>query len=144
MQHAIMKPNLNGYSFRRGRWTGSEDGWWWWAWCYRTVHSNMVKFMLCLFYHNFKKLRGSCCGAKGSTGSWEHRDTQWVKDPVLLPLWLRSQLWLECDPWPGNSKQNKTKQNKKNPKSIWLRMALSFQNYVDKTKQRVIFVVRLL
>ena len=26
---------------------------------------------------------------------------QWVKDPVLLLLWLRSLLWLRFDPWPG-------------------------------------------
>ena len=27
---------------------------------------------------------------------------QRVKDPVLLKLWRRSQLWLGLDPWPGN------------------------------------------
>lgn len=28
---------------------------------------------------------------------------QWVKDPVLLQLWLRSQPQLRSDPWPGSS-----------------------------------------
>ena len=27
---------------------------------------------------------------------------QWVKDPALLQLWHRSQLWLGFNPWPGN------------------------------------------
>ena len=27
---------------------------------------------------------------------------QWVKDPALLQLWRRSQLWLGFDPWPWN------------------------------------------
>ena len=27
---------------------------------------------------------------------------QWVKDQVLLLLWLRSLLWHEFDPWLGN------------------------------------------
>ena len=27
---------------------------------------------------------------------------QQVKDPVLSPQWLRSQLWHGFDPWPGN------------------------------------------
>ena len=26
-----------------------------------------------------------------------------LKDPALLQLWPRSQLWLRSDPWPGNS-----------------------------------------
>ena len=29
--------------------------------------------------------------------------TQWVKDPALPQLWLRSQLQLGSDPWPRNS-----------------------------------------
>ena len=28
---------------------------------------------------------------------------QWVKDPVLLQLWLRSLLWLRSNPWPRSS-----------------------------------------
>ena len=28
---------------------------------------------------------------------------QWVKDPALLQLQHWSQLWLRCEPWPGNS-----------------------------------------
>ena len=27
---------------------------------------------------------------------------QWIRDPVLLQLWCRSQLWLGFDPWSGN------------------------------------------
>ena len=26
-----------------------------------------------------------------------------LKDPVLPELWCRLQLWLGCDPWPGDS-----------------------------------------
>jgi len=26
----------------------------------------------------------------------------WVKDPALLQLWLRLQLWLTFDPWSRN------------------------------------------
>ena len=46
----------------------------------------------------------------GSSSSWKHWDTgsiphptQWVKDPALLQLQLRSQVGLRCDPWPRNS-----------------------------------------
>ena len=31
------------------------------------------------------------------------RLAQWVKDPVFLQLWRRSQLLLRSDPWLGNS-----------------------------------------
>ena len=47
----------------------------------------------------------------GSAASWECWDTglipssaaQWVEDPVLPQLQLRSRLWLGPDPWPWNS-----------------------------------------
>ena len=29
--------------------------------------------------------------------------TQWVKDLALPQLWIRSQLWLQSDSWPGNA-----------------------------------------
>ena len=48
--------------------------------------------------------------ATGLRVSWEPWDTgsipsraQWVRDPTLLQLRLRLQLWLGSDPWPGNS-----------------------------------------
>ena len=50
----------------------------------------------------------SHCGARGSAASWECWDVglipglaQWVMDPAPLHLWLRSQLWLGSNPWPG-------------------------------------------
>ena len=55
-------------------------------------------------------LRSSHCGAMGWVASWDHWDaglipgaTQWIGDPALLQLWLKSQLQLGCDPWPRNS-----------------------------------------
>ena len=46
----------------------------------------------------------------GSTASWEHWDAgsilspaQWVKGSGVATLWLRLQLCLGSDPWPGNS-----------------------------------------
>ena len=38
------------------------------------------------------------CGGTGMMPSL----VQWVKNPMLLQLWHRSQLWLGFDPWPGN------------------------------------------
>ena len=67
----------------------------------------------------------SHCGTKGSAVSLEHWDVglhpswaQWVKDPVLLQLQLRSHLWLGSDPGPMNSichgvaKKEKKKESK--------------------------------
>ena len=34
---------------------------------------------------------------------FDPRPAGWVKDSVLPQLWLRLQLWLAADPWPGNS-----------------------------------------
>lgn len=54
--------------------------------------------------------RCSCCSATGLAVSWEFWDpgsvpgpAQRVKDAVLLQLRLRSQLWVESDPWSGNT-----------------------------------------
>ena len=51
--------------------------------------------------------------------------TQWIKDPALSLLWLRSLLWHRLDPWPGNfhmlqAQPNKEKdeQKKKNNESL--------------------------
>ena len=38
------------------------------------------------------------CGGAGSIPAL----VQWAKDPVLLQLWLRLQLWFGSDPWPRN------------------------------------------
>ena len=56
----------------------------------------------------------------GSAASWECWDAglipdlaQWVKDVVWLQVWLRSQLQLRSDPWPGNTPQGGQKKKKK-------------------------------
>ena len=54
----------------------------------------------------------------------------WVKDLVLLQLWLGSQLWLRYDSWPGNSiccgEIRKEKEKKKN--QSWISVVLVLQN----------------
>ena len=46
---------------------------------------------------------------------------QQVRDPELLQLWQRSQLWLGLDPWPGTgNNQKKRKKEKRDSKSILL------------------------
>ena len=74
--------------------------------------------------------RSSHGDATGSMASWECWDTgsipslaQWVTDPVLPQLWLRS------DPWPGNSvclgTAKKKKKKKKKKHSVCLRVTLN-------------------
>ena len=48
-------------------------------------------------------LRSSCCGTTGSTGMQVQfpARAQWVKDPALPQLQLRSQQLLRSDHWPG-------------------------------------------
>ena len=41
---------------------------------------------------------------------------QWIKDPVLLQLWCRSQLWLRVSLWPENFHMLKKKKKKKKGK----------------------------
>jgi len=55
--------------------------------------------------------RSSHCGAVKSVVSWECWDAgsmpslvQWIGDPVLLQMWLRSWLWLGFDLWPKKEK----------------------------------------
>ena len=38
---------------------------------------------------------------------------QWIKDLVLLQVWLRLQLWLRSDPCPGNSICHRVTKKKK-------------------------------
>ena len=64
----------------------------------------------------------------GSAVSREHWDVgsisgpaQWIKDLVLLQLWLRLQLKLGSDPWTGNSIcLQVAKKRKKKKKRIWV------------------------
>ena len=53
----------------------------------------------------------------GSTGSDSIPGlAQWLKDPVLLQLWLRLSLWLRSHPWPGNSTCQGAAKNETNKK----------------------------
>ena len=63
----------------------------------------------------------------GSGVSWEHWDeglipspAQWVRDPALLQVQLRLQLWLRSDPWPRGTPYavGWPKQKKKKKKSV--------------------------
>ena len=59
----------------------------------------------------------------GSTSSIPELQ-QWVKDPVLLPLWHRSQLGLRSNPWPGSFQgpgdSQKRKKTKPTPPKEWV------------------------
>ena len=64
-------------------------------------------------------------GATGLVASLQHWDTGsipslawWVKVPGLLQLQGKSQLWLESDPWPGNSIYHGVAKKKKKKKKI--------------------------
>ena len=67
--------------------------------------------------------RSACCGATGSVMSRERWDAglipspaPWVKDLALPKLRLRSQLWLDSDPWAQEfhmSRGGKKKKKKK-------------------------------
>ena len=39
----------------------------------------------------------------GVLGCFDPQPGTMAKDPTLLQLWHRLQLWLRCDPWPRNS-----------------------------------------
>ena len=69
----------------------------------RKIHTNITD------KHKYKSPQSSRCGAMGLVVSGEQWDTgstpglaQWIKDPALLQLWLRSQKWLSSDSWPRN------------------------------------------
>ena len=42
---------------------------------------------------------------------FDPQPAQWVKDPALPQLWLRSHLQLRSDPWPRNSICHKAAKN---------------------------------
>ena len=77
-------------------------------------------FMFAQEEHVIKILsRSSLCGAMGSASSLEHWDAasisspaQWVRDPSLPWLQLRS------DPWPGNSVCCKIAKKEKKKKKV--------------------------
>ena len=43
---------------------------------------------------------------------------QWVKEPTLLQLWHRSQMWLRFGPWPGAFHTPQVQSKKKKKKKI--------------------------
>ena len=49
-----------------------------------------------------EQLDRQCLGSSGDT-DLILSPACWVKGPALPPPWLRLRLWLESDPWPGNS-----------------------------------------
>ena len=73
------------------------------------MHNDTIKKILSQVVYKLvlrmDPLWSSCCGAMGLAVSVECRDgdlipspVQWFKDPVLLQLWHRSQLWLRFLP----------------------------------------------
>ena len=60
------------------------------------------------------RIRYCLCGSLGSIPG----PVQWLKDPVLLQLWCRLQLWLGFDPWPRVFHISHVQQKKKK-KSLW-------------------------
>ena len=72
---------------------------------------------------------------------------QWVKDPALPQLWLRSQLWLGFDPWPGNSichglvKNEKKKKKKKSQFTINLWIYFWIFNSISLIFMSVLHIV---
>ena len=96
----------------------------------------------------------SCRGAMVSTVSLEHWISgsipglaQWVKEPVLLQLWLSLWLWLGTDPRSGNSiccrwpKKKKKKKKTLSPDFVelgqdlhfWLGLCPNVKNSADST-----------
>ena len=56
---------------------------------------------------------------------------QWAKDPVLLQLWCRSQLWIRFSPWSRNFYIYATCMAKKREKNFYF-------NYICKKREREI------
>ena len=64
----------------------------------------------------------------GLAMSWVYQLAQWVKDPVLMQLWLRSQLRLGSDPWPGNTISLGAAKKKKKKINVCMKADYSGQN----------------
>ena len=58
----------------------------------------MARFSEFSLWLSWLRIEHCLCGGMSLIPSW----AQWVKDPVLLQLWCRSQMWLGLDPWPRN------------------------------------------